>query len=67
MWRHQLDIGDANMAISRGTDDRSGEKRAFKELIISYKTIFINTFTVVVKDLSDNAENIGILMKHEAN
>ena len=24
MWRHQLDIGDANMAISRGSDNRDG-------------------------------------------
>lgn len=54
------------MAISRGTDNRDGEERAFKELIISYKTIYINTFTVVIKDLSDNSENIGILAKHEA-
>lgn len=66
MWRHQLDIDDANMAISRGSDKRSGEDGAFKELIISYKTIFINTFTVVIKDLSDNRDNIGILAKHEA-
>ena len=66
MWRHQLDIDDANMSISRGSDSRSGEDGAFKELIISYKTIYINTFTVVIKDLSDNSDNIGILAKHEA-
>ena len=65
MWRHQLDIDDANMAISRGSDNRGGYKNAFKELIISYKTIYINTFTVVVKDLSDNSGSIGILAKHE--
>ena len=66
MWRHQLDIDDANMAISRGTDNRTRKTKNFKELIISYKTIYINTFTVVIKDLSDNSENIGILAKHEA-
>jgi hypothetical protein len=66
MWRHQLDIDDATMAISRGSDKRSGEDGAFKELIISYKTIYINTFNVVIKDLSDNNENIGVLAKHEA-
>lgn len=52
------------MAISRGTG-KNGQP--FKELIISFKTIFINTFTVITKDLSDDADedNIGILSKHE--
>lgn len=62
MWRHQLDIDDAHMAISRGTD----KDGPFKELIISYKTIYINTFTVVTKDLSDDSDNIGVLSKHES-
>jgi hypothetical protein len=62
-WRHQLEIDDANIAISRGTD----KDGPFKEMIVSYKTIYINTFTVVTKDLSDDSNNIGILSKHESN
>lgn len=48
MWRHNLDIGDANMYISRGTDS----KRDYKELICGYKTIGVNTYNTVVLDLS---------------
>ena len=48
MWRHQLEIGDANMQISRGNLERG----LFKELIIGYKTIGINTYNTVVLDLS---------------
>jgi hypothetical protein len=62
MWRNQLDIDDASMSICRGT----GKDGAFKELIISYKTIYINTFTVVTKDLSEDSDNIGVLSKHES-
>ena len=42
MVRHNLDIDNVNMFISRGK--RNGE--IFKELIIGYKTIFINIYTV---------------------
>lgn len=44
IWRHKLNIGDANMFIMRG-EDKSG---TFKELVITYKTIYINTFNVVI-------------------
>ena len=59
-WKHKLNIGDANMQIMRGQD----EKRVYKELVISYKTIYINTFNVVISDLS--AETNNVLLKHEA-
>lgn len=42
MVRHNLDIGNVNMFISRGKSDG----KVFKELIIGYKMIFINTYTV---------------------
>ena len=47
MWHHRLEIGDATIAISRG-EDKLGY---FKELIIGYKTININTYTIFVQDL----------------
>ena len=49
MWRHKLDIGDANINILRGHHETIGN---FKELIVGYKTIYINTYTLVVFDLS---------------
>ena len=46
MWRHRLDIDNCNLFILRGHDPVTG--KFYKELIISYKTILINTFNVVV-------------------
>ena len=43
MWKHNLDIDNANMYISKGNN----ENKQYRELIIGYKTIFINTYTVV--------------------
>jgi hypothetical protein len=48
-WRNNLDIGDSNIFLSRGTNNQ-GE--AYKELICSYKSININTYNTVVLDLS---------------
>ena len=62
MWRHKLDIGDANINVLRGYDDQIGH---FKELIIGYKTIYINTYTIVVYDISGNPEDRQTLQKHE--
>lgn len=50
MWRHNLDIGDSNMYISRGSDN----KGSYKELVCGYKTIGINTYNTVVLDLSSD-------------
>ena len=64
MVRHNLDIGNVNMFISRGKSDG----KVFKELIIGYKMIFINTYTVLSIDISDieqTKEGI-ILHKHES-
>jgi len=44
MWHHRLEIADATIAISRGSDAQGD----YKELIIGYKTININTYTIFV-------------------
>jgi len=44
MWKTLLDVGDATIAIQRGVDSQ-GE---FKELIIGYKTININTYNIFI-------------------
>ena len=45
-WKNKLDIADANIYVIRD------EEKAFKELVVSYKTIFMNTYNVVVIDIS---------------
>ena len=41
---NKLDIGDVNMKILRGNDKQGN----YKELLIGYKTIYINTYNLVV-------------------
>ena len=45
-YKNKLDIGDAAVAVLR---DR---EKGYKELVISYKTIYINTYNVHVMDIT---------------
>lgn len=45
-WKNKLDIADASIKIVRN------HKNKYKELVVSFKTIFINTFNVFVLDIS---------------
>jgi len=44
-WHTKLEIDNVNMYILRGKD--SITKNNYKELIIGYKTIFVNTYNVM--------------------
>ena len=46
MWKHRLEIDNANLFILRGIDPLT--KNYFKELVVAYKTIYINTYMVCV-------------------
>ena len=56
-----LDIGDVTLRILRGTDPTIGD---FKELVVAYKTIFMNTYTVHVEDLSGSLNKRSCLFRH---
>jgi hypothetical protein len=62
MWKTLLDIGDATIVIQRGLDSQ-GE---YKELVIGYKTININTYNIYVQDLSGSNQNRSTLARHES-
>lgn len=64
MWKHRLDIDNCNLFILRGHDHSTG--KFFKELIISYKTILINTYNVVVQDISGPVDKRATLYIHES-
>jgi len=49
MWNHKLEIDNASVNILRGKDNESGD---YKELILAYKTCNINTYTVIVQNIS---------------
>jgi len=58
-WKNKLDISDANVFIVRN------KKKKFKELVVSFKTIFINVYNVCVMDIS-NHRNIRTIFRHES-
>jgi len=58
-WRNKLDIGDPNIYVLRNI------QKGLKELIISYKSIFINTYNVIVMDISVEDEQT-LIFRHES-
>ena len=50
LWKHALDIDDCCISILRGVDKRTGTN--YKEMIIGYKSSNINTYTIVVQDMT---------------
>ena len=59
-YKNKLDIGDADIYILRS------KKNRLKEIVISYKTIFINTFNVIVMDISTKSVEKSIIFQHES-
>ena len=53
MWRHLLEVGDAYMSIARGIDFHGS---SYKELIVGFKTIYINTYNIFVNELYKSDE-----------
>jgi len=56
--KNKFDIGDTSMFISRNT------AKGTKELVISSKTIYINTYDIKVLDISRDDQQ-SILFRHE--
>lgn len=58
-WKNKLDISDTTMAILR--DENTG----YKELILGFKIIYINTYNLFCMDITvDNRELI--IFRHES-
>jgi len=57
-YKNKLDIADADIAVMRNPG------KALKELIVSYKSININTYNVYVVDIS--GEDPWPLIRHES-
>jgi hypothetical protein len=58
-WKNKLDIGDPNIYVLRN------KQKGLKELIVSYKTIFINTYNVICMDISITDEQT-MIFRHES-
>ena len=63
-WKNKLDIGDAAINVIRHAN--RDKTQQYKELIISYKTIFINTYNVQVMDISNPDSDETTLFRHES-
>ena len=59
-YKNKLDIGDADIYILRSKQCR------LKEIVISYKTIYINTFNILVMDISSKNTEKSIIFQHES-
>lgn len=54
-WINNLEIGDASIYLLRGADLNGQGKSYFKELVVSYKTIYINTYNITLIDLAGSS------------
>lgn len=62
-WKNKLDIGDCSLQVMRQSETR------YKELVVSYKTIYINTFNVTLMDISSlqtESNNLVTTFRHES-
>jgi hypothetical protein len=60
-YKNKLDIGDTDICVLRDS------KNLVKELVISYKTIYINTYNILVMDISDpNKTSNSVVFRHES-
>lgn len=57
-WHNKLEISDSYLSINRENQSH------FKELIVAFKTIYMNTYSVIVVDISTS--NHWMLFKHES-
>jgi hypothetical protein len=59
---NKLDIGDAHIVINRVADNDNIHRR---ELVLSFKTIYINTFTIMCLDINEDVKR-SLIFKHES-
>jgi hypothetical protein len=57
---NKLDIGDAHLVINRRNSTSSGH-----ELVLSFKTIYINTFTIMCLDIDEDVKR-SLIFRHES-
>jgi len=53
-YKNKLDIGDCKLFVMRSQIGKD-KKTQLKELVISYKTIYINTYNIVIMDISKSS------------
>lgn len=57
-WKNKLDISDADISLVH-------QEQEYRELVVSYKTIFMNTYNVLVVDISQ-PDHQWLQFRHES-
>ena len=63
-WKNKLNIDDVNMTILHSSSIEHPE-HMFSELIINFKVIYLNTYNVIVLDISHEGQQ-NIIFRHES-
>lgn len=58
-WSRSLDIGDASIFILRD------QAKGYKEIVVAYKTIFINVYNIMVLDQRHRSGQ-ALMYRHES-
>ena len=62
-WKSNLQIGDVDLQIYYNKNDNG----LCKELIVSYKSIYINTLNIIIMDLSNRfGDRCCLFFRHES-
>ena len=67
-WQSKLLVGDVDLQISKDSyfDENQQRNVIIKELIISFKMIYINTKNVVVMDITNDKREPSLVFRHES-
>ena len=57
-FSNKISIGNADIVINEGIHEVTGNH--YKELIVSYKTIYMNTYSIRVFDISNKEDIVAI-------
>jgi hypothetical protein len=66
-WSNKLNFGNTSLNILRSrVQDSEGNDVEHKELIVSYKKIFVNVYDVIVMDISVETDDPTLIFRHES-
>jgi|TARA_B110001450_G_scaffold228153_1_gene227952 hypothetical protein len=62
--KNLLDIDDCHLSIQRNKNSYTG--LSYKELVVGYKTINVNSYDLFVYDISGDRSERATMFKHES-
>ena len=62
---NKLEINDGNISVMRTMNQGPNKDRNYKELVLSFKTIYMNAYNITVLDISEK-NNSKTVFRHES-